>query len=200
MHPSDPLDQPTSTITSNLDDLSEDDAVEEIPKTMTLNHWITVEGPRRLKKALKSLGLSEEDCKRTDFGTFNSEDMGATKRNVKNELKYYDSAFIKLFQRNPSRTDKEPMRPLYMYYQNLRKAISKGPKPSRTQSEGAGGSRQSSVGSEGGRGTSVGSIGSVGGGSVQGTISSAEKIKKDPRLSDIPEQEEKIMDPETILS
>jgi leucyl aminopeptidase (aminopeptidase T) len=74
---------------------------------------------------LKKIKLDKESVKRKDFSTYVEEEINQEKKNVKNELKLYDSAFIKIFARPPARADKEPMRPLYMYYQNLRKAISK---------------------------------------------------------------------------
>ena len=44
---------------------------------------------------------------------------------MKNELKYYDQAFIHRFQRPPNRTEKEPMRQIYMYYKRLKQFINK---------------------------------------------------------------------------
>ena len=89
--------------------------------------------------------------KRKDFTTYNEDEINQEKKNVKNELKYYDSAFIKIFAKPPGRADKEPMRPLYMYYQNLRKAISK-----KAYAKGGGSKRQSN---EGSRASSVNSMG-----------------------------------------
>lgn len=47
------------------------------------------------------------------------------KKKVKNELKYYDQAFMSRFSRQPSRTEKEPMRMIYMYYKKLKQYITK---------------------------------------------------------------------------
>jgi ribosomal 30S subunit maturation factor RimM len=47
------------------------------------------------------------------------------KKRVKNELKVYDNAFLAKFNRIPSRSEKEPMRNLYMYYKRLKQAIVK---------------------------------------------------------------------------
>jgi hypothetical protein len=71
----------------------------------------------------------------------------------------YDSAFIKIFARPPARADKEPMRPLYMYYQNLRKAISK---KAYTKAGAAAKKSQSNQSNTG----SIGSLGGSGGGSI----------------------------------
>jgi len=43
---------------------------------------------------------------------------------VKNELKHYDESFKSNFGRFPNRYEKEPMRPLYVYYKKLKQAIS----------------------------------------------------------------------------
>ena len=48
-------------------------------------------------------------------------ELNVQKRKVKNELKNYDNEFEKNFQRQPNKTDKEPLRPLYLYYKNLKK-------------------------------------------------------------------------------
>jgi hypothetical protein len=45
------------------------------------------------------------------------------KRNVKNELKRYDIGFKRIFGRIPVRQEKEPMRPLYIYYKTLKQKI-----------------------------------------------------------------------------
>uniref|UniRef100_A0A0G4GUA0 FAM13A-like domain-containing protein n=1 Tax=Chromera velia CCMP2878 TaxID=1169474 RepID=A0A0G4GUA0_9ALVE len=45
------------------------------------------------------------------------------KKRVKQELKRYDVSFQENFGRNPTRQEKEPMRPLYTYYRRLKKQI-----------------------------------------------------------------------------
>jgi len=47
------------------------------------------------------------------------------KKKVKNELKYYDQAFQNRFMRVPNRSEKEPMRNLYLYYKRLKQYIYK---------------------------------------------------------------------------
>jgi hypothetical protein len=49
--------------------------------------------------------------------------LGYEKRNVKKELKRYDLGFKKTFGRIPVRKEKEPMRPLYIYYKTLKLKI-----------------------------------------------------------------------------
>ena len=77
-------------------------------------------------------------------------------------MKNYDNAFVSIFARVPARQDKEPMRPLYMYYQNLRKAITK----KAFAKAGKPGARANSV--EGGVNSSKLSVGSIGASSDQG--------------------------------
>lgn len=47
------------------------------------------------------------------------------KKKVKNELRDYDNDFAKLFNRQPSHNEKEPFRPLYVYYKKLKEYIDK---------------------------------------------------------------------------
>ena len=51
------------------------------------------------------------------------------KKRVKNELKQYDSDFQNIFQRFPNKNEKEPMRPLYIYYKKLKQYIQRGGAP-----------------------------------------------------------------------
>lgn len=42
---------------------------------------------------------------------------------MKEQLKDYDNMFINKFNKLPTRTEKEPLRPLYMYYKRLKQGI-----------------------------------------------------------------------------
>lgn len=53
------------------------------------------------------------------------EELNHEKKRVKNELKVYDQEFINKFKRAPTRSEKEPMRNLYMYYKRLKQYIEK---------------------------------------------------------------------------
>jgi chromosome segregation ATPase len=53
------------------------------------------------------------------------------KKNVKNELKHYDTCFKTCYGRLPKREEKEPMRPLYMYYKRIKQTMSKKTPDSR---------------------------------------------------------------------
>jgi len=119
---------------------------------MDLERWTNIEGPKKLEESLRKMKLTKESVKRKDFSSYNEDEITQEKKNVKNELKFYDSAFITIFAKPPGRADKEPMRPLYMYYQNLRKAISK-----KAYAKGS----QRAASGEGSRGNSVASLGSL---------------------------------------
>ena len=70
---------------------------------------------------------------------------------MKSELKVYDQAFISRFGRIPSRTEKEPMRNLYMYYKRIKVSIVKRQQAAAANANGAAGKgqRSSSVASAG---------------------------------------------------
>jgi len=85
--------------------------------------WSGEEGRQRLTVALDRLGLKLADI------TGNADRMGRQdpsneKSRVKQELKRFDTEFQKQFSRPPSHSEKEPMRPLYVYYRRLKTVIS----------------------------------------------------------------------------
>lgn len=51
------------------------------------------------------------------------DDLQRVKRSVKSELKRYDQAFMQMYFRQPGKVEKEPLRPLYMYYKKLKTLI-----------------------------------------------------------------------------
>jgi hypothetical protein len=63
------------------------------------------------------------------------DELNKIKKNVKNELKRYDQTFVSKFFRQPAKTDKEPLRPLYMYYKKLKQLIDKKVKSGATGSQ-----------------------------------------------------------------
>ena len=70
------------------------------------------------------LKIDEFKIKNKDYLSFMSTELlNGEKYKVKNELKQYDNEFQTLFRRMPNRSEKEIMRPLYMYYKNLKNAI-----------------------------------------------------------------------------
>jgi hypothetical protein len=89
--------------------------------------WLETEGEKWLRGALKRLKVDEKVIMNKNYNLpgFSIEELLLEKRKVKNELKHFDSNFISLFSRQPERTDKECMRPLYMYYKKLKQGITK---------------------------------------------------------------------------
>eukprot|EP00747_Dinoflagellata_sp_TGD_P168686 gnl/TRDRNA2_/TRDRNA2_195662_c0_seq1.p1 gnl/TRDRNA2_/TRDRNA2_195662_c0~~gnl/TRDRNA2_/TRDRNA2_195662_c0_seq1.p1 ORF type:complete len:284 (-),score=61.65 gnl/TRDRNA2_/TRDRNA2_195662_c0_seq1:78-929(-) len=85
--------------------------------------WCQEEGKRRLHEALQRLELSEEHVSRPAIDRMNAHELAHEKRRVKQELKRYDADFRQCFSRLPSHQEKEPMRPLYVYYRRLKTLI-----------------------------------------------------------------------------
>lgn len=81
------------------------------------------DGKQRLKMALQRLDLSEETVCHTNLDRMKRHEFAIEKRRVKQELKRYDAEFRKQFGRLPTHTEKEPMRPLYVYYRRLKTCI-----------------------------------------------------------------------------
>ena len=53
------------------------------------------------------------------------ERLNNEKKKVKNELRNYDNDFNELFKYQPSSDEKQPFRPLYVYYKKLKEYINK---------------------------------------------------------------------------
>jgi hypothetical protein len=91
----------------------------------TIETWITKGGPLKLRESLNKLNLDLETISKINLASFSYDDLNKEKKNVKNELKNYDNTFISIFKRPPNREEKEPMRPLYIYYKKLKQYIAK---------------------------------------------------------------------------
>jgi len=78
--------------------------------------WNQDEGSKRLASALARLGI--QDMAKAQIDKMSSNDLLREKSRVKQELKRYDSDFQKQFSRLPTHTEKEPMRPLYVFYKS----------------------------------------------------------------------------------
>jgi|Transcript_52101 chromosome segregation ATPase len=85
--------------------------------------WSNDDGKQRLREALARLELPEETLAHVNLDRMGRHDLAAEKRRVKQELKRYDGDFRKQFSRLPTHTEKEPMRPLYVYYRRLKTMI-----------------------------------------------------------------------------
>jgi hypothetical protein len=82
--------------------------------------WSSEEGRQRLLAALSRLDLPEDHVVHPHLDKMGRNEHSAEKRRVKQELKRYDAEFRKQFGRLPTHTEKEPMRPLYVYYRRLK--------------------------------------------------------------------------------
>jgi len=85
--------------------------------------WNPEEGRHRLRSALVRLDLSEDHVAHPNIGRMSRHEFASEKRRVKQELKRYDAEFRKQFGRLPAHSEKEPMRPLYVYYRRLKTMI-----------------------------------------------------------------------------
>ena len=94
--------------------------------------WVKMEGKIKLEQSMRRLGIDQNATNGRDLPSKTLDQLINEKRKVKNELKLYDSQFKSMFSRLPKREEKEPMRPLYMYYKKLKQNISKRP-PERSQ-------------------------------------------------------------------
>lgn len=79
----------------------------------------------RLQEAMQRLNLDSTRINGKHLLSYTMEELNMEKKRVKNELKVYDQTFLNKFGRVPQRTEKEPMRHIYMYYKRLKQAISK---------------------------------------------------------------------------
>lgn len=98
-----------------------------------LPKWIKKEGPVKLYEALENLNLDIKSIDRVNLSNLTFEQLSNEKKNVKNELKKYDAEFANVFKRNPEREEKEPMRPLYIYYKRIKQYLTKNAGKIRTK-------------------------------------------------------------------
>ena len=74
----------------------------------------------KLMDAFVKLGIDHNKVNGKHLVGYSMSELNTEKKVVKNELKLYDQAFFNKFARVPNRTEKEPMRSLYMYYKRLK--------------------------------------------------------------------------------
>lgn len=93
--------------------------------------WTPEERMMRLQMALKRLDLqhlldgSQDDINKK-LKTMSNTQLNQEKKRVKQELKKYDSDWRKQFKVVPNHSQKEVMRPLYVYYRCLKQQITQG--------------------------------------------------------------------------
>lgn len=97
--------------------------MEDVLGEGPVTSWTADEGRTRLRAALARLDLAEDQLAHPDLSRMNRADLSGEKRRVKQELKRYDTDFRRQFMRLPSHVEKEPMRPLYVYYRRLKTMI-----------------------------------------------------------------------------
>lgn len=85
-----------------------------------LQNWLKYESNRKYEDSLSKLNLDIAKIQGKHLVSYSLDDLQNEKKKVKNELKVYDQEFINKFKRAPTRSEKEPMRNLYMYYKRLK--------------------------------------------------------------------------------
>lgn len=93
--------------------------------TINLDAWLASEGPELLQESLRKLKLDEKQIHKTSMEGLGLTELEEKKKQVKNELKRYDCTFEGVFNRPPIRNEKEPMRPLYIYYKLIKQSLTK---------------------------------------------------------------------------
>lgn len=85
--------------------------------------WLSYNAPLLLNESLKKLSLDLKIIDERNLDMLSRDELLEEKRRVKNELKRYDGCYQVSFGKFPGRQEKEPMRPLYIYYKRLKQAI-----------------------------------------------------------------------------
>lgn len=106
-----------------IDDLFRGDDGDPGPLPLSNTTWSVEDGRQHLMLALKRLQLPENLAAHPNIDRMDHHDLAGEKRRVKQELKRYDLEFRKKFTRWPVHKEKEPMRPLYVYYRRLKTMI-----------------------------------------------------------------------------
>ena len=91
----------------------------------SVGYWLQNDARAKLQEAYSKLGLDNQRINGKHLLSYSIEDLVLEKKKVKNELKSYDIAFQSKFGRIPNRSEKEPMRHVYMYYKRLKQALQK---------------------------------------------------------------------------
>jgi Asp-tRNA(Asn)/Glu-tRNA(Gln) amidotransferase A subunit family amidase len=95
------------------------------------DNWVATHGKKFLEESRERLMIGNDPKQWMYRGqplqALNVDELSRIKRSVKSELKRYDQAFVQVLFRQPGKQEKEPLRPLYMYYKKLKTLISSGP-------------------------------------------------------------------------
>jgi hypothetical protein len=112
--------------------------IRDFNNPLIYENWKNKESKKRLDEAIKRLNLDESKIKSKSLAAFPIEHLMSEKAKVKNELKKYDNEFTELFNRTPNRVEKEVMRPVYLYYKNLKAALDARSKQNSSQAQAPG--------------------------------------------------------------
>lgn len=107
---------------------------------------------------MRRLNVDESRVRNKNLVNFGMDYLIAEKSKVKCELKRYDQEFFEIFHRIPNRTEKELMRPLYMYYKNLKNSIDNKRSHGSAGNSHNNSSSLGSMGANSGHNSSVGSL------------------------------------------
>ena len=99
------------------------DNEKKLLENCSLNEWLSTNAPILLERSLKKLGMTVQSIATVDLKQNSERELAERKKKAKSELKVYDSSFEHSFRRFPNREEKEPMRPLYIYYKKLKEAM-----------------------------------------------------------------------------
>lgn len=97
----------------------------EPEKLCTPELWITTIGKKKFEESMNSLNVTLQKIKSKFYISMTIEQLLAEKAKVKLKLKEYDACYEKIFNKLPTRHEKEVMKPLYIYYRSLKNAIEK---------------------------------------------------------------------------
>jgi len=113
----------SSSRKEDLHNQSNSKEVRDFNNPIIYENWKNKESKKRLEEAIKRLNLDESKIRSKSLSSLPVEYLMSEKAKVKNELKKYDNEFVDLFSRPPNRAEKEVMRPIYLYYKNLKSAL-----------------------------------------------------------------------------
>lgn len=92
-------------------------------KSQTVEEWTQTIGKSKVSESARLLNLDKSKIKNTDYTHYDEIWLIEEKDKIKEELKKYDEGFFSYFNRNPNNSEKEIMRPIYIYYKLIKKAI-----------------------------------------------------------------------------
>ena len=112
----------------NQNNAKNDGMKENEPKKKiedVLDIWVINEGPKLFQESLRRLKIDINRLTRKEMEKMSYEKLNQEKKKIKVELKNYDLTFKGAFKRFPLKSEKEPMRPLYIYYKTIKELLVK---------------------------------------------------------------------------